>query len=375
MRILFASGVEGGSFRSTLELARALHHRGHDVICLVTQTGHERDRRLYKRLVNLRTKLGNDRVGGRAVDAIARRVGARVTARPGSEPRVVMAPVIENAVPALMAAQDSDIVVAASLERVAWRSILLHARRVQTPAALYLREMVATGHLTITKMPPDLLLANAGSLAEGARHAGHTAHVVPSVVDLSRSRVASTREIALYVNPIVSHGLDLALALADQCPDIEFLFQQSWDIAPETLAALSADVARRDNVVFRAPVDTSAEVYARARVLLVPYLDENRPRVILEAMDNGLPVLIADRPGLKEVAGPAGIVLPSNEPGAWAAELRRLWTDRAYYEEMSRRSSARSMSPDVAADAIVEKFESLVCRAIETSSSLRGDRL
>ena len=368
MRILFVSGVEGGSFRSTLELARALESRGHDVRCLVTADAHARKKLFYKRLVNLRTKLGDTSPPARLVGRLARVVGGRTSPRGSTSPAVLTAPVIENAVPRLMANQGTDVVIAASLERVAWRALLADCRRRHVPAVLYLREMVAIGHLTISKAPPDLLLANAGSLAEGARVAGHQAHVVPSVVDLSRSTVESSREVALYVNPIPTHGLALALDLADRSPSVEFVFQQSWAIGDDDWAALEAAVAARPNVTLRRPVPDPADVYARARVLLVPYLDENRPRVILEAMANGLPVLVADRPGLREVAGEAGVVLDPQDAEPWARELARLWSDQHYYDELSARGRARAASPDVDADAIVSRFEQLV-------GGLAGDRM
>src|SRR5689334_8207935 len=124
MRILFVSGVEGGSFRSTLELARALERRGHEVLCLVTAEGHEREKLVYKRLVNLRTKLGDTGVAARIVGRLARAVGGRREARTGGSPAVMTAPVIENAVSRLLSVPGTDVVVAASLERVAWRAVL-----------------------------------------------------------------------------------------------------------------------------------------------------------------------------------------------------------------------------------------------------------
>lgn len=359
MKVLFASGVEGGSFRSTLELARALEGRGHDVVCLVTSRDHARQKYVHKRMVNLRTKLGSGSVAGRLVAGFAGRLGRR-TSEWGHSPRVLKAAIIENAVSRLMDSQGWDVVVAASLERVAWRDILAHARAREIAAVLYLREMVAVGHLTISEAPPDLLLANASILAEAARAAGHEAKVVPSVIDLSRSTIESSRELALLVNPIESHGLDLALSVADRLPQVEFLFQESWAIAAGPHAALVAAINTRPNVTLRAPVPSSDQVYARARVLLVPHLVENRPRVILEAMANGLPVLVADRPGLREVAGEAGVILPQDDPEAWANELARLWTDDSHYEELSRRSLARAASPELSADGIVERFEALV---------------
>ena len=53
-----------------------------------------------------------------------------------------------------------------------------------------------------------------------------------------------------------------------------------------------------------------ASVYARARVLLVPSLWwESGPRVIVEALANGIPVIGSSSGGVPEVIGDGGIIL------------------------------------------------------------------
>ena len=53
-----------------------------------------------------------------------------------------------------------------------------------------------------------------------------------------------------------------------------------------------------------------ASVYARARVLLVPSLWwESGPRVIVEALSNGIPVIGSSSGGVPEVIGDGGIIL------------------------------------------------------------------
>src|SRR4051812_10620133 len=60
MRIVFVSGdAGGGSFRSTLELARRLAARGHEVGLIARERKRSPVARLHTRVVNLATKLGD----------------------------------------------------------------------------------------------------------------------------------------------------------------------------------------------------------------------------------------------------------------------------------------------------------------------------
>ena len=79
-----------------------------------------------------------------------------------------------------------DVVVASSIGRVAWRRIRAQLASLGIPSVLYMREQSALGHLTISKAPPDLLLANAHTYVERAAALGYPAVMVPSVVSVDR---------------------------------------------------------------------------------------------------------------------------------------------------------------------------------------------
>jgi glycosyltransferase involved in cell wall biosynthesis len=68
-------------------------------------------------------------------------------------------------------------------------------------------------------------------------------------------------------------------------------------------------------------------LYAGARVLVLPSLDEGFGLPALAAMSAGVPVIASRRGALPEVVAEGGILFDPDEPGALAAELQRVIAD------------------------------------------------
>lgn len=71
-------------------------------------------------------------------------------------------------------------------------------------------------------------------------------------------------------------------------------------------------------------------LYAGARALVLPSLDEGFGLPVLEAMSAGVPVVASNRGSLPEVLGDAGPLVDAEDPDALASAIRRLVEDETY---------------------------------------------
>ena len=101
-----------------------------------------------------------------------------------------------------------------------------HLAAAGTASVLYLRAEDTLRRLA-EGPHPDLVVSNAHALADGARQLGTEAALVPSVVELDRCRVKSTRQRVLFVNPIAMRGLGIVLAMASARPAIPFVVHET----------------------------------------------------------------------------------------------------------------------------------------------------
>jgi len=84
------------------------------------------------------------------------------------------------------------------------------------------------------------------------------------------------------------------------------------------------------------------ELYAGARMLVLPSLDEGFGLPVLEAMSAGIPVVVSNRGSLPEVAGGAGTLVAPDDVAGLAAAIERLATDDAMAFEHARAGLARA---------------------------------
>jgi glycosyltransferase involved in cell wall biosynthesis len=80
-------------------------------------------------------------------------------------------------------------------------------------------------------------------------------------------------------------------------------------------------------------------VYAEARVVVLPSLDEGFGLPALEAMSAGVPVVVSNRGSLPEVVGAAGTLVDPNDVEGLASALIRLLSD----DEAAARAGAAGL--------------------------------
>lgn len=186
--------------------------------------------------------------------------------------------------------------------------------------------------------------------------------VIPPTVDAARVATKSDRSSVVFINPVAEKGLDLAIKIAADCPEIPFLFIESWLLSTEALASLKTRIAPYPNITFERRKTDVRDVYRRARVLLAPSVwREAWGRVASEAQCSGIPVIGSDRGGLPEAIGPGGIILPVDAPVSdWSTAIRRLWTDDAQYRGLVKAAAQHAARPEMDPDHQFQKFAGLV---------------
>jgi glycosyltransferase involved in cell wall biosynthesis len=99
-------------------------------------------------------------------------------------------------------------------------------------------------------------------------------------------------------------------------------------------------------------------------VLAFPSLHEGFGLPVLEAMAAGTPVVASDIPALREVAGPAAVLVPAGDADAWADALGRVLESPSLQAELAGagRRRAALFSWAQTAEETLRVYEELVGR-------------
>lgn len=178
---------------------------------------------------------------------------------------------------------------------------------------------------------------------------GINAEVVYPIVRRQNYEVVSSKENVTFINPVPVKGLDIALQVAEHCPDIPFVFVEAWGLDEEIRRKLSERLAVLPNVTLQPPTRDMKSVYGKAKIVIAPsQWEEAFGRVAVEPQFSGIPVVASARGGLPEAVGPGGILVPADAgPDAWVQAVRSLWDDRDLYDRTSRAARAHSQRPEM----------------------------
>lgn len=108
-------------------------------------------------------------------------------------------------------------------------------------------------------------------------------------------------------------------------------------------------------------------LFAAADILVMPSLREGQSLAVLEAMRDGLAVVVSDGPGNPETVGESGVVVPVGDPKALADVLARLAADDTERRRLGEAARARYESHHS-----LERFQR---RMAELYSELLGVRV
>lgn len=184
-----------------------------------------------------------------------------------------------------------------------------------------------------------------------------------------------------HVVPIISstyHKTDIASTIAgsksDECrllyvgrlmlnKGLSELFRAAKDLLEEGLELriwLAADGSRREEIRTEAEelgiidrveflgwiaIEKLKDIYRACDIFVLPSYTEGVPRVVPEAMSNGLPTVVTDVGGLRDVIvqdGKTGFVVPIKDVEALREALRTLILDKPLRQRMGRAGLKRS---------------------------------
>ena len=185
--------------------------------------------------------------------------------------------------------------------------------------------------------------------------------VLSNLVDWDRIR-AETRDprFVTFVNPSYEKGVYAFVRIADELgrlrPDIPLLVVESRG-SERTVVDCGIDLRPHGTVHLMEHTDDPRHFWSVTRLCLMPSLaPETQGLAAVEAMANGIPVIVSDRGALPETVGGAGLVLPlpddltpftrslpaPEDVAHWVEAIIRLWDDSAFYTEQQQRARAES---------------------------------
>jgi alpha-1,3-rhamnosyl/mannosyltransferase len=143
---------------------------------------------------------------------------------------------------------------------------------------------------------------------------------------------------------------------------------------PWVAEAQSPALAGRVSVEGYVSHERRAELYAGARVLVIPSLDEGFGLPALEAMALGIPVVASNAGALPEVVGDAGVLVDPLDVAGLAIALERVCTDTALAERLRAGGLARSrrFSWPASARALVDAYAEARRRGASRRRPRRG---
>jgi glycosyltransferase involved in cell wall biosynthesis len=204
--------------------------------------------------------------------------------------------------------------------------------------------------------------------------------VIESAIDVTavRARARPARgSPALPAGPLVggcgeaSHrkGVDLWLAMAAALhrthPDVHFLWIGAHDDRP---TAEATRLGLSPVVHFTGEVDDPAPLLAALRVFTLTSRADAFPLVVLEAMALARPVVAFDTTGVRRQLGPAGMLVPPEDPEALARAVAALLDDPVHARSLGEQA-ARRVEAHFDRGPFAERVQAVAHRALAGPST------
>ncbi len=363
MRVLFITAsaylpqARGGMQSSANELCIALKRRGHRVAVLAG----------FKPggLVGWKSRL--------KMEINQRRCGFSVSREIMPEYRLWRARFPWDALGYVARQEKPDVIIAMSGQPV---RMALAAKRTHVPLVMLLQNvefhLLGGSFAELGKVP---CVANSRFTAGKYRATfGINPQVIYPFISPGIYRTQRSKENVTFINPLPVKGREIALGVARRCPDIPFVFVESWQLFEENRKYLMKELRALPNVTFLPSRGDMRSVYAKCRILLAPSVwEEAYGRVATEAQISGIPVVASARGGLPEAVGAGGVLLDPEQPiGQWAAAIRKLWEDERHYDELSAAALAHAGRREISSAYQIDAWEKAMLSACTETAAVQG---
>lgn len=165
-----------------------------------------------------------------------------------------------------------------------------------------------------------------------------------------RSGADAPGSYVLHVAASYRKGADVTLEVARRLPDEQFVLVGRND------EEIVSEAETIDNVRYEGWVDSMADAYADAKLVLMPSRwPEPFGMVPVEAGLNGVPTVGSDRGGLSEAIGIDECVVSSNAASEYVSKLRRVLADRERFADRAYQHATKFLQ-----ESQYEQFESIV---------------
>ena len=299
---------------------------------------------------------GGNRYDRRVIDAL-RSLGRTVHEHPAPALSPVLAGLPAGAVVVVdgLLASFAPDAVAAHTGRL-YLVVLLHMPFAEADPSAASGERAAlaaaSGVVTTSDWARDWVVRHHGVAPELVA----TAHPGVDPAPLAPSSAGGRRLLCLAA-ATRAKGHDVLLAALAELGDLEWTCTcvGSLDLEPDFVAGLR-EVALRsglaDRVRFTGPLNGRAleVVLGETDLLVSASRHEAYGMAVTEALARGVPALVSDVGGHAEAVGDAGLLVPSEDPDAWASALRGWLTDPAARDRLRAAAAARRTSLGTWAD-------------------------
>ncbi|XGB43808.1 MAG: glycosyltransferase family 4 protein [Nodosilinea sp. LVE1205-7] len=215
-------------------------------------------------------------------------------------------------------------------------------------------------------LPPGLnIIPNSPFIASSLKSLTDQNHgfVLPFVEPTKCKVQHHQKKYVTFINPVPQKGVETVVKVAQNMPDVQFLFVKgNWFTYKSNEEYFIKEARLLPNVEVWEHQEDVRSIYEVTDILLVPSIfKETFGRVILEAHINGIPVIASNVGGIDYTLGLGGVLIDSSRDfEAYVEAIRTLKSDSKFYSNLSRLAFENSQRPEFDPEFQINNFIAII---------------